>query len=88
MSVEDFHQFCGANRDLRIERTAVGDIIVPPPHFLIRAIAMVVLPSNSLIGATKTGQASPLTPQRGLPYRMERPDPPMRLGFGAIAGRP
>ena len=33
MSVEDFHQFCGANRDLRIERTAVGDIIVTPRIF-------------------------------------------------------
>lgn len=33
MSVEQFYEFCQANRDLRIERTASGDVIVMPPAF-------------------------------------------------------
>src|SRR5690348_4751962 len=31
MSEDDFFEFCGANRDLRIERTAKGDILIMPP---------------------------------------------------------
>jgi Uma2 family endonuclease len=31
MSTEEFYQFCQANRDLRIERTAQGEVIVMPP---------------------------------------------------------
>lgn len=33
MSSEEFYQFCQANRDLRIERTAQGEVIVMPPAF-------------------------------------------------------
>lgn len=33
MSVEQFYEFCLANRDLRIERTASGEVIVMPPAF-------------------------------------------------------
>ncbi|MEC4803489.1 MAG: Uma2 family endonuclease [Jaaginema sp. PMC 1079.18] len=33
MSTEEFYQFCQANRDLRIERTAQGEVIVMPPAF-------------------------------------------------------
>jgi Uma2 family endonuclease len=33
MSVEQFYEFCLANRDLRIERTASGDVIIMPPAF-------------------------------------------------------
>jgi Uma2 family endonuclease len=33
MSTEQFYEFCWANRDLRIERTATGDVIVMPPTF-------------------------------------------------------
>jgi Uma2 family endonuclease len=29
----EFYAFCLANRDLRIERSAQGDIIVQPPAF-------------------------------------------------------
>ncbi len=31
MTTEQFYQFCQANRDLRIERTANGEVIVMPP---------------------------------------------------------
>ncbi|OKH17792.1 Uma2 family endonuclease [[Limnothrix rosea] IAM M-220] len=31
MSREEFYDFCLANRDLRIERTATGEVIVMPP---------------------------------------------------------
>lgn len=31
LSAEQFHEFCQANQDLRIERTAQGQIIVMPP---------------------------------------------------------
>jgi len=31
MSEDDFFEFCAANRDLRIERTAEGDILIMPP---------------------------------------------------------
>jgi Uma2 family endonuclease len=31
MSDDDFFDFCAANRDLRIERTAEGDILIMPP---------------------------------------------------------
>src|SRR5438477_12924699 len=31
MDDEQFFQFCQANRDLRIERTAEGDLIIMPP---------------------------------------------------------
>jgi Uma2 family endonuclease len=33
MTTEEFYEFCLANRDLRIERTASGDVIVMPPAF-------------------------------------------------------
>ncbi|MGL5059363.1 MAG: Uma2 family endonuclease [Microcoleus sp.] len=33
MTVEQFYEFCLANRDLRIERTASGEVIVMPPAF-------------------------------------------------------
>lgn len=33
MSVEEFYEFCQANRDLRIERSASGEVIIMPPAF-------------------------------------------------------
>ncbi len=33
MSVEQIYEFCLANRDLRIERTASGEVIIMPPAF-------------------------------------------------------
>ncbi len=33
MTTEQFYAFCQANRDLRIERTAAGEVIVMPPAF-------------------------------------------------------
>ncbi|MEB3190739.1 MAG: Uma2 family endonuclease [Snowella sp.] len=33
MTVEEFGQFCLANQDLRIERTAQGKVIIMPPAF-------------------------------------------------------
>lgn len=33
MSDEQFYEFCQANRDLRIERTANGEVVIMPPAF-------------------------------------------------------
>jgi Uma2 family endonuclease len=33
MSQEQFYEFCRLNPDLRIERTAQGEVIVMPPAF-------------------------------------------------------
>jgi Uma2 family endonuclease len=33
MTHEQFYDFCSANRDLRIERTATGDVVIMPPTF-------------------------------------------------------
>lgn len=33
MTEGQFYEFCQANRDLRIERTAVGEVIIMPPAF-------------------------------------------------------
>jgi Uma2 family endonuclease len=33
MNDEQFYAFCLANRDLRIERCATGDVIIMPPAF-------------------------------------------------------
>jgi Uma2 family endonuclease len=33
MSHDQFYEFCQANRDLRIERTATGEVIIMPPAF-------------------------------------------------------
>jgi Uma2 family endonuclease len=33
MTTEQFYEFCLANRDLRIERTATGEVIIMPPAF-------------------------------------------------------
>ena len=33
MTVAQFYEFCAANRDLRIERTASGEVIIMPPAF-------------------------------------------------------
>jgi Uma2 family endonuclease len=33
MTTAQFYEFCQANRDLRIERTATGEVIVMPPAF-------------------------------------------------------
>jgi Uma2 family endonuclease len=33
MTDEQFYEFCQANRELRIERTAIGEVIIMPPAF-------------------------------------------------------
>jgi len=33
MTVAEFYEFCQANRDLRIERSASGEVIIMPPAF-------------------------------------------------------
>ncbi|NJM48896.1 MAG: Uma2 family endonuclease [Alkalinema sp. RU_4_3] len=33
MSLAEFYDFCQANRDLRIERTATGKVVIMPPAF-------------------------------------------------------
>ena len=33
MTRDEFYEFCQANRDLRIERTASGDVVIMPPAF-------------------------------------------------------
>jgi Uma2 family endonuclease len=33
MTAQQFYEFCLANRDLRIERTATGDVVIMPPAF-------------------------------------------------------
>jgi Uma2 family endonuclease len=33
MTVQEFYEFCLANRDLRIERNANGEVIIMPPAF-------------------------------------------------------
>lgn len=33
MTREEFYAFCQANRDLRIERTATGEVVIRPPAF-------------------------------------------------------
>jgi Uma2 family endonuclease len=33
MTQEQFYEFCVANRDLRIERTASGEVVIMPPAF-------------------------------------------------------
>ncbi|NEO27262.1 MAG: Uma2 family endonuclease [Kamptonema sp. SIO4C4] len=33
MTRDEFYAFCAANQDLRIERTATGDIVIMPPAF-------------------------------------------------------
>jgi Uma2 family endonuclease len=33
MTTEQFYEFCLANRDLRIERTATGEVVIMPPAF-------------------------------------------------------
>lgn len=33
MTHEQFYEFCLANRDLRIERTANGEVVIMPPAF-------------------------------------------------------
>jgi Uma2 family endonuclease len=33
MTVQEFYEFCLANRDLQIERTAKGEVIIMPPAF-------------------------------------------------------
>lgn len=35
MTRAQFYEFCQANRDLRIERTATGEVIIMPPAFSI-----------------------------------------------------
>ena len=33
MTMADFYEFCQANRDLRIERSATGEVVIMPPAF-------------------------------------------------------
>ncbi|NET61230.1 MAG: Uma2 family endonuclease [Symploca sp. SIO2E6] len=33
MTIEQFYEFCQANQELRIERTATGEVIIMPPVF-------------------------------------------------------
>jgi Uma2 family endonuclease len=33
MTLAQFYEFCQANRDLRIERTATGEVVIMPPAF-------------------------------------------------------
>jgi hypothetical protein len=42
MSPAEFCEFCQANRELRIERTATGDVIVNPPAYSFQVIPMTI----------------------------------------------
>jgi hypothetical protein len=81
MTVEQFYEFCLVNRDLRIERTASGEVIIMSPAFSDTGNRNLRLLSNLGTGQNKMAQVKRLTPVQALPCRMEQPAPPMPHGL-------
>jgi hypothetical protein len=88
MSQEEFYAFCLANRELRIERTAQGEVIIMPPPFPIQAIATLIWQYIWECGQNEMGQGWGLTLVRDLLCRMAPRDRQMRLGSKQNAGTP
>ena len=74
---EQFYEFCLANRDLRIERTASGEVVIMRPAFS---------DTGNRIGQIRTGRDLGLTPVQSLPYRTARLALRMPRGSGWSAG--
>ena len=81
MTVEQFYEFCLVNRDLRIERTASGEVLIMSPAFSDTGNRNIKLLSNLRTGQNKMAQVKRLTPVQALPCRMEQPAPPMPHGL-------
>ena len=81
MTVEQFYEFCLVNRDLRIERTASGEVIIMSPAFSDTGNRNGKIALQLGTGQNKMAQVKHLTPVQALPCRMEQPDPPMPHGL-------
>jgi len=86
MTTAEFYEFCQANRDLRIERSANGEVIIMPPAFSDTGTATSKLFNSLLIGLMKMVRGKCLILVQDLPYPMAQLDRPMQPGFGRNAG--
>jgi Uma2 family endonuclease len=81
MTAAEFYDFCQANRDLRIERSPTGEVIVMPPAFSDTGNRNLKLAQQLANWAdARAVQAKPLTQALGLPYPMARRVLPMPPG--------
>lgn len=43
LTEDQFYEFCQLNRDFRIERNAVGEVVIMPPTLLVPKLMNVIL---------------------------------------------
>jgi hypothetical protein len=75
MSRQEYQAFVAANLELRIERTAEGEVTVMPPPIAARAIKTPSCAANYATGRGKMVKALPLTPPPDSTCPMERTGP-------------
>lgn len=86
LSREQFYEFCQANRDLRIERTATGEVIIMPPVFSDTGNRNLKISQQLANWADQDGTGECFDSSAGFTYRMEQRDRLMLPGLRAIAG--
>src|SRR5438105_220609 len=80
MTDEQFFHFCRINRDLRIERTADGDLVIAPPPEAARAPATPRSRCSCASGPSATAAAWPSTPRPASGCPMVRSEARMPRG--------
>jgi Putative restriction endonuclease len=88
MTTEQFYEFCLANRDLRIERTATGDVIVMPPAFSETGNRNLKIAQQVANWTEKDGTGETFDSSAGFNYPMVQSSPQMHPGFAQSGGMP
>lgn len=86
MSDQQFYDFCQTNPDLRIERSANGEIIIMPPAFADTGNCNSRVSGQLLSGLKRMQLEKHLIPVQALLYPMAQPALQMQRGFYPIAG--
>ena len=81
MTVEQFYEFCLVNRDLRIERTASGEVIIMSPAFSDTGNRNIKIAQQLANWAEQDGTGETFDSVQALPCRMEQPALPMPHGL-------
>jgi Uma2 family endonuclease len=72
---DQFFEFCQLNRELRIERTANGELLIMPPTGAETGGSNFELSGQLFNWIKQDGTGEALTPAQGLPYLMVQPSP-------------
>ncbi len=88
VSPKGFWRLCGANRELRLERTAKGAIEAMPPAGSGTGAQNSRLAAQVGTGPGTMARAPPSIPRLDSPCRTAPSDPPMPPGSSTSAGTP